>query len=251
MTDIATEAELYDGKGTTEEIVVVDETKGEEETKDEATEETQDAKKEEETKDESPSSVEETKETTVPISAMHGERDRRQAAEKENVALKEKLEESNKTEPTSVFEDESKFRNELATDFNQQLTNHSLNQSEFFAARELGRDVLDQKIEAFKKLAEDNPELRQRFAIAVSPYHELVDIVNQHDELDKMKDLDGYKAKLKAEAKVEVKKELEKEIEEKEKLRKSIPDSLVGDDSAGGISSKGTFEKPTAEELYN
>ena len=246
MEDIATEAELYDGKGTTEEIVVVDETKGEEETKDEEPE--KETKSEEETKDESPSSVEEPK---VPISAMHGERDRRQAAEKENVALKEKLEESNKTEPTSVFEDESKFRNELATDFNQQLTNHSLNQSEFFAARELGRDVLDQKIEAFKKLAEDNPELRQRFAIAVSQYHELVDIVNQHDELDKMKDLDGYKAKLRAEAKVEVKQELEKEIEEKEKLRKSIPDSLVGDASAGGISSKGSFEKPTAEELYN
>ena len=164
MTDIVTEAELYDGKGTTEEIVVVDETKGEEETKDEEPE--KETKSEEETKGESPSSVEETKETTVPISAMHGERDRRQAAEKENVALKEKLEESNKTEPTSVFEDESKYRNELATDFNQQLTNHSLNQSEFFVARELGRDVLDQKIEAFKKLAEDNPELRQRFAIA-------------------------------------------------------------------------------------
>ena len=249
MTDIATEAELYDGTGTTEEIVVVDETKGEEETKDEEPE--KETKSEEETKDESPSSVEETKETTVPISAMHGERDRRQAAEKENVALKEKLEESNKTEPTSVFEDESKFRTELATDFNQQLTNQNLNQSEFFTAREIGRDVLDQKIETFRKLAEDNPELRQRFAIAVSPYHELVDIVNQHDELEKMKDVDGYKAKLKSEARAEVKKELEKEIEDKANLRESIPDSLVGDASAGGISSKGSFEKPTAEELYN
>ena len=249
-----TAEELYDGKETTEEIVVVEEPKGEEETKQEETKEesekesTEETKSEEETKDESPSSVEETK---VPISAMHGERDRRQAAEKENADLRAKLEETNKTDPTSVFEDEAKFRTEISTDFNKLLNNQSLNQSEFFTAREIGRDVLDQKIAQFKSMAENNPELAQRFANAISPYHELVDIVNQHDEMDKMKDLDGYKAKLKAEAKVEVKKELEAEIEAKKKLHDSLPESLVGDPSAGGLTSKGSFEEPSADELYN
>lgn len=248
MDETKSAEELYDGAETTEEIVVVEEPKGEEETKVEATEETQEAETKEETKDASPASVDETK---VPISAMHGERDRRQAAEKENADLRAQIEESKKADPTSVFEDESKFRNEISADLSQQLTNQSLNQSEFFTARELGRDVLDQKISVFKELAKDNPELVQRFSNSVSPYHELVDIVNQHDELAKMKDLDGYKAKLRAEAKVEVKAEFEKEQEAKDKLRDAIPDSLVGDASAGGISSKGSYEPPTAEELYN
>lgn len=157
---------------------------------------------EEETKDASPASEDETK---VPLSAMHGERDRRKAAERERDDLKSQLDDSKKADPTSVFEDESKFRDEIHTDLNQTLTNHTLNQSEFFAAREIGRDKLDQKIEIFKTLVENNPEIRQRFASAVSPYHELIDIVDQHDEMEKMKDLDGYKATLKAEARAEVK----------------------------------------------
>ena len=101
-----TAEELYDGKETTEEGIVVEEPKGEEETKQEETKEEsekeskEETKSEEETKDESPSSVEETK---VPISAMHGERDRRQAAEKENAELRAKIDESNKADPTSVF----------------------------------------------------------------------------------------------------------------------------------------------------
>lgn len=243
-----TAEELYDSTETTEEIVVVDDTKGETETVEAAPEKGETPAEETVTKDASPAS---SKETQVPLSAMHGERDRRQAAEKENADLRAKIEEANKIDPTSVFEDESKFRNELSADFSQQLNNQSLNQSEFFAAREIGRTELDQKIGVFKTLAENNPELAQRFGNAVSPYHELIEIVDQHDEMDKMKDLDGYKAKLKAEARADVKAEIEKEVKDKADLRATIPDSLVGDDSAGGIASKGSFTPPTAKELYD
>lgn len=248
MDETKSAEELYDGAETTEEIVVVEEPKGDEPKEDPKDDPKEDPKDDSDGNGGSPPPVDETK---VPISAMHGERDRRQAAEKENADLRAQIEESKKADPTSVFEDESKFRNEISADLSQQLTNQSLNQSEFFVARELGRDVLDQKISVFKDLAKDNPELVQRFSNSVSPYHELVDIVNQHDELNKMKDLDGYKAKLRAEAKAEVKAEIEKEQEAKDKLRDAIPDSLVGDASAGGISSKGSYEPPTAEELYN
>ena len=190
-------------------------------------------------------------ETQVPISAMHGERDRRQAAERELSTLRAQLDETNKTEPTSVFEDEAKFRDEVSSDFNQQLTNHSLNQSEFFASREVGRDVLDQKIEVFKGLADSNPQLAQQFANAVSPYHELISIVDKHNEIEQMKDLDAYKANLKAEVTAEVKKELTAEKEKRDAVINSIPDSLVGDTSAGGLNSSVSFEEPTAEDLYN
>jgi len=250
--------ELYNSTGDTKEEIVIEDTTG---VKDESTDEskvketeTADAETDTKTEDKPKSddvSPASGSETMVPVSAIHGERDRRKAAEGQRDELQSKLDEANKTPPTSVFEDETKWREEITAGFNQQLTNHSLNQSEFFAARELGREKLDKKIAIFKTLVETNPDLGQRFANAVSPYHELVDIVDQHDDLDKMKDIDAYKATLKAEARVEVKAEMEAEGKAKGDLLDSVPDSLVGDASKGGISSKGSFEPPTADELYN
>lgn len=232
--------EIFDDKEP--EIQVVDEPK------DESTGEAKEPEKELEAKDEV-SSPDPKVETQVPLSAMHGERDRRQAAEREVAELKGKLEE--KTPLTSVFDDEPKFREEISADFEQLLTNQAFNQSEFFVADKIGRDVLDKKIKEFKSLAESNPEIRQRFASAVSPYHELVAIVDQHEELAKMKDMGAYKAKLKAEAKAEVKAELEAEAEGKDKLRESIPDSLVGDTSAGGLKSTDWGGPAKAKDIYN
>jgi hypothetical protein len=190
-------------------------------------------------------------EATVPVAAITGERERRQAAEKERDELRAKLEETEKTPPTSVFTDEAKFREEISQSFDHRLTNQSLNQSEFFAAREIGRDVLDAKIEVFKDLAENNAEIRARFAGAVSPYHELIDIVDQHEELEKMKDIDGYKARIRAEEREKIKAELEAEEREKAELRNTIPDSLVGDKSAGGLTG-GTWDgPPSTEELFD
>ncbi len=230
--------EIFDGKEPELKVVETEEPAGE----------VEEPEKEPEPKEEVPSPDPKV-ETQVPLSAMHGERDRRKTAEKERDELKAKLEE--KAPLTSVFEDENKFRQEVHDDFNQSLTNQALNQSEFFVADKIGRDVLDKKIEVFKNLAESNPEIRQRFANAVSPYHELVSIVDQHDELEKLKDLDGYKAKLKAEAKAEVKAELEAEGKAKDELRASIPDSLTGDASAGGLTSKDWGGPAKAEDIYN
>lgn len=238
--------DIFNGKEP--EIEVVDTTDkteeptGEVEAKDESKDESK-----EETKEEV-SSPDPKDETKVPLSAMHGERDRRKTAEKERDELKAQLEE--KTPLTSVFEDENKFRQEVQDDFNQSLTNQALNQSEFFVADKIGREVLDKKIEAFKTLVETNPEIRQRFANAVSPYHELVSIVDQHDELAKMEDLPAYKATLKAEAKAEVKAELVAEGKAKDDLRESIPDSLTGDTSAGGLTSKDWGGPAKAKDVY-
>ncbi len=244
-----TAEELYDGAETTEEIVVVDDTKGEPEV--EATEDKTEETKTE-VKDEPPASSEETQ---VPLSALTGERDRRQASEAETADLRAQLSESKKVEPTSVFEDEQKQRTEIIeemkAEFATDANNRSFNQSQFYVGREIGKDVLDQKIEVFKTMVKNNPELHQRMAAAPSPFHELVDIVEQHDELAKMKDLPGYKAQLKAEARAEVKSEFEQEAKDKADLRATIPDSLTGDDSAGGIASKGSFTPPTAKELYD
>jgi hypothetical protein len=238
--------ELLGEETTTEEIVVEDAPSGETGETVEATTAEAETETAEPTEEASPAS-----DVTVPMSVVHGERDRRQAAEKERDDLRAKLEASSQTEPTSVFEDESKFRSEIDAQINESMSNVALNQSEFFARREFGSEELDGKIEKFKELVKDNDPLRQRFINATSPYHELVEIVDQHDELAKMEDMDAYRAKIRAEERAAVKKELEDEAAAKAKLRDSVPDSLVDEPSQGGLDSKTTEPLASAEELYN
>lgn len=190
--------------------------------------------------------------TTVPLAALQEQRDKRQSAERERDDLKSKLDATTKpAETTSVFDDEAKFRDELKSDFDAQLNNQRYNQSQYFVGREIGEDVLATKTETFKVLAAANPALNQQIANSMSPYHEMVKIVDQHGELDKMKDLDKYKAGIRAELLAEIKADSEKGETDKAKLRDSIPESLAGDSSVGKRTSSEGFTQKTAEEVYN
>lgn len=172
------------------------------------------------------------------LTAVMDEREKRQKAEKDLADFKSQHEVP--TEPTSVFTDEGEFRKELVQDVDNRLTNATLNQSEFFAQREFGKSELAEKVETFKKLAADNPNLAQRFSAAISPYHELVDIVDQHEKLAKMENIDETFAEMKAKAKAEVLAEIAAEQSEDEqkgaKKREAITPSLAKQRSAGGDS---------------
>lgn len=190
--------------------------------------------------------------TTVPLAALQEQRDKRQSAERERDDLKSKLDATTKpAETTSVFDDEAKFRDELKSDFDAQLNNQRYNQSQFFVGREIGEEALAAKTETFKTLAAANPALNQQIANSMSPYHEMVKIVDQHGELDKMKDLDAYKAKIRAELKAEMEADTEKGETDKAKLRDSIPETLAGESSVGKRSSSEGFTQKPAEEVYN
>lgn len=232
---------------TIEEIVVEEQPTGEKEKEAAPESDVQEDKEEPAAEESSPDP--DKSETHVPLSVVHGERDRRQAAEKRAAELESKLEETQKTPPTSVFEDEAKFVDEFAGNVDQKLTNFALNQSEFFARREFGSVAVDEKIEKFKALVADNPTLKERFANSVSPYHELVEIVDQHDELDKMSDLDSYRAQIRAEERAKLKEEMEQEAKGKKKLRESIPDSLAGDTSEGGLTSSDWSGPPSMDDI--
>jgi len=242
--------QLLDGKKPEIEVVESTGVKAEEsEAEEDKTTEVEETKAEKE--EESPPDSE--SDTTIPVAIARDERNKRQAVEKERDALQAQIAEANKTPPTSVFEDEAKFLQELDSRVNQSMTDSRLDVSEFFAAREFGREVLDQKIGIYEELVKDgnNQELKRRASSSVSPFHELVAIVDERDELDKMKDIDGYRAKIRAEERAAVKAELEKEEEDKRKLRDSVPDSLVGDPSAGGLTSTDADTPATPEDLYN
>jgi hypothetical protein len=178
---------------------------------------------------------EDASENLVPLRAVMSERDKRQKLEAELAELRSKAE---PVEPTSVFENEQQFRSELVNDVNLSLTNASLNQSQFFAEREFGKEVMAKKIEAFRGIVEQRPILAERFSQAISPFHELVDIVNEFEELDRMQNMDEYKDNLRKEIRAELEKELQgelqEEIEKDAKKRNAITPSLAKSGSAAG-----------------
>lgn len=178
----------------------------------------------------------EKKDTAWHLKAVLDEREKRQAAQREAEELRKQLEATKQPKPkTSVLEDEGKFRNELLQDFETRLVNDRLNMSQALAEREFGKDVVTEKVKIFKELASENPELRNRFASASLPYHELVSIVDKHKEVKEMENIDAYREKIRAEEREKLLKEFEAKKQGEAKTRDSITPSLASRRSAGGV----------------
>lgn len=180
---------------------------------------------------------------SVPIKALLAERDKRQAAE----ARAQELEaQTPPPKAPDVFEDQGAYTDHMTQTINTAVFNQKANMSEWMARREI--PDLDQKIEKYMELAKANPALNQQMYNAQSPYHEMSDIVDKHETLQEMKDIDGFKAKTRAEIEAEVRAEIKAEMEgkakTKEELRDAIPTSLVDEPSKGGIN-KQAWDGPT------
>jgi len=177
---------------------------------------------------------------SVPIKALMAEREKRQELERKVADL---AAQKAKEPAPDIFEDQQGFTEHLQKQIDTDRFNDRANQSEFYAKREFGEEELSAKVEAFKELKMTNPELEAQVLNAVSPYHEIVDIVSKHEKMEKMQNIDEFEAKTRAEieAKVraEIKAELEGKINADKDLRDSIPTSLVDEPS------KGTINKPT------
>ncbi len=182
--------------------------------------------------------VEEPESKSVPIQALMAEREKRQALELQ-------IANSNKDRKPApdIFEDQEAYTKHFQQQIDNDRFNDRANQSEFYAQREYGADNLALKLETFKELKTSNPALEAQVLNAVSPYHEIVDIVNKHEKMEKMQNIDEWEAKTKAEIEAKVRAEIKAEIEGKanadKSLRDSIPTSLVDEPS------KGTINKPT------
>lgn len=167
----------------------------------------------------------ETEERMVPQAALLDERRKRQE-------LEQQLNSKPKQAP-DVFEDQEGFTNHVTQLVNQQVLNDRANMSEFLARRDY--PDLDSKVEKFQEMAQSNPALQQQVLNAVSPYHELYDIVTKADQLAEMQNVDAYKAKLRAEVEAELKAEYEQKQSAEQKLRESIPPSLNDVGSKGSL----------------
>ncbi len=180
----------------------------------------------------------ETEPQSVPLTALMAERDKRQTLQKQVDDFNAKKAD----EPMpDVFEDQKGYTERITEQMNVAMQNERFNTSEFYARRE--HSDLDAKIEAFKELAESNQALKDQIQNAVSPYHELVDIVDRHEKMARMDNVEEFEKTTRAEIEAKVRAEIAEEIEGKKvadkTLRNAIPTSLVSE------TSKGTVTKPS------
>jgi len=184
--------------------------------------------------------VKEPESKSVPIQALMAEREKRQTLEK---TLQEINAQKAKEPAPDIFEDQEAYTKHFQHQIDNDRFNDRANQSEFYAQREFGKDELALKVETFKELKALTPALEAQVLNAVSPYHEIVDIVNKHEKMEKMQNIDEFEATTRAEIELKVRAEIKEEMEGKatadKNLRDSIPTSLVD------APSKGSINKPT------
>ena len=234
------EVALGEAEATPEEIIVeTAEPTGETEV------ETEEVKAEEVETDEVETEVEEkveppsTSETTIPITAFHGVRD-------ELKDLKTQFD-TYKTEhpvetpdPTSVFDDEplarTEMRNEILGEVNTTLFNHGLNS----AYREFDDvDMVDKAVEWAKSEAVTSPFLVKQFdgVSLMDLPRKAVEVYQQEQSRVELENPDELKARIREEVKAELLADKKTTEDDKEALRASIPKTLVGEASKGGITS--------------
>ena len=178
----------------------------------------------------------ETKEDSqnVPIAALMAEREKRQTLQRQVDEFAAKKAE----EPApDMFDDQAKYTEHQNAKFETAMFNERANMSEFYARRE--HTDLDAKVETFQKLKLDNPELANQVRTAVSPYHEIVDIVARHEKMERLQNVDEFEASTRAELEAKIRAEIAAEVkgkaEGKEALKASVPTSLVSESSKGAV----------------
>jgi hypothetical protein len=179
-----------------------------------------------------PKTEEESK--SVPITALMDERRKRQELQKQVDGFNAK-----KPEPApDIFDDQAAYTEHQTSQMNSALFNERANISEFHARREF-KD-LDKDIEAFQLLKSDNPSLMTQVQNSPSPYHEIHSIVERHEKMERMQNVEEFEKTTRAELEIKIRSEIEAEMkgkaEIKEKLRDSIPTSLVNEPSKGTVS---------------
>lgn len=242
------EVALGEAEDTTVEEVVVETVEPTGETEVEAKEvEVETTETVEETVVEPPS----TSETTIPITAFHGVRDELKDLKTQFDTYK--TEHPVETpEPTSIFDDEGKaraeLRDEVLGEVNNTLFNHGLNS----AYREFDDvDMVNKAVEWAKSEAVASPFLVKQFdgVSLMDLPRKAVEVYQQEQSRAELENPDELKARLREEVKAELLAEKTTTEEDKEALRASIPKTLVGDASKGGIKSTDYAGPPELESI--
>ena len=192
---------------------------------------------------EEPAKVEDTVEptstdsaTTVPMSAHIG---LRKDLEGQINQLKSQL----SAQPAEVekkidfFEDPDSAINQLETKFSDILTNQLLNTGQILAARDHGQETVDAAIAWVTQAAQTSPFLLQQFTqtpLALQA-DKAVELFKAEQTRAELEDPVTAREKIKAEVKLELLEEEKAKLDGKEELKQSIPKTLVGSGSKGGL----------------
>ena len=173
--------------------------------------------------------------TTVPMSAHIG---LRKDLESQINALKSQLATPQETTaPPSVFEDEQGAFQALETKFSDILTNQLLNTGQSLAARDHGQETVDNAIAWVTQAVQTSPFLLQQFTqtpLALQA-DKAVELYKAEQTRAELEDPVTAREKIKAEVRLEMLEEQKAKLDGKEELKQSIPKTLVGDGSKGGL----------------
>ena len=175
-----------------------------------------------------------TQPETVPLSAHIGLRKDLERQIKELKAQQSKEPEKK----IDFFEDPDGAIGALESKMSETLTNQLLNAGQGFAVRQHGQETVDQAIEWVTQAVQASPFLAQQFSQTPLMEQPLkaVELFQQEQARAEMENPAELKARIKAELLAEIKAEQESKQKEKDDLAKSIPKSLVGEGSKGGLS---------------
>lgn len=189
-------------------------------------------------KDDLPPKSETPAETTVPIAAMHGERDRRQLAEQKLTDYMAAHPET-PVEKTSVLVDEDKAFEERNQDTQTYVKNTLLEAGKAEAVLQHDQATVDTAEAWFLESIQERPLLLEELR-GVSPMQQHRKIVILHQEhITKSAQNENpaeYATKLKAEGVKEYLEQQKADTDKKKAVTDSIPKSLVGDLSDGALS---------------
>lgn len=184
-----------------------------------------------------PDSPPESEPTHVPLAALTGERSKRQETERKLAELEKRLAEKEAVKPPSVFEDEEGAFKAVESKLSQEFTNQLLHEGEAEAVSKHGEDTVQAAVAWVLDAAKTSPFIAQQLANTplLQQHRKAVTLYQQEQSRAELADPDAMRAKLKEEVKAELLAEQEAKQKETEKLRASIPKSLVGDTSKGSL----------------
>ena len=177
------------------------------------------------------------------------ERQKRQESERENAALKARLEQierqSQQTQPKTeeakkdFWEDPEAALNRHNSDIARQREDMQrmniatkLEVSEMLVKRDHPDYV--EKLQVFQDLLKTNPQLMNQVLSAPVPAEFVYKFAKNHMEISQAGSLDNLRAKMEAEIRAKVEAELRLKDENKQKVLSSLPNSLTTERSTGG-----------------
>lgn len=190
-----------------------------------------------------------TEPATIAISAYHGVRDELKGVKGEFNAYKEAHPEAPEVRP-DVFEDPNKAFEYTEDKLSQRLTETLLTEGKGEAVLKYDQETVDTAETWFVQEAQKSPMLanRLREAPLLQQHRVIVEMHKADQSRADQSDPEAYRLQVKEEVRQELEAEAKAETEKGEETRNSLPKTLVGDTSIGGLTSQDTTAPMSLEE---